>query len=680
MKLFRQQQRGDWKGVFARMAADLEGHPRLESAERYAERGMARLNEGKAAEAAALLTRALELDPKNAVLHNNRAVALDRPETRAEALAGFQEAARLKPDYVDALGNVGNVLRRMGRHTEAETEYRKALKLTPDVPDLLNNLGITLLAQAKHGEAEGCFRRCLRLKPDFAEAHNNLGVLLEQVGKVDEALACYLESVRLKPESVDPHKNLALGWLMRGNFARGCPEYEWRFKSPALKPRNFTQPRWDGRPLEGKSILLWHEQGLGDTIQFVRYAQLVPERGGRVLVECPAALEKLLRRCPAIDCVIPQGAPLPDFAYQIPFLSLPGVFGTTLETVPAAAPYLSAEPERIEEWRRELATIVGHVANVPNQNGHVENVPHPQPIKIGIAWQGSRNYQGDAHRSIALRHFAPLARIPGVRLISLQKGYGTEQLSAIDFDIVDFGAKLDADGAFLDTAAILTQLDLVITSDTAIVHLAGALGVPVWMAVSMAADWRWLRGREDSPWYPQMRLFRQTVWGDWPDVFARIAEALHQEWFGLAAPIMVEIAPGELLDKITILEIKRDRVDDAAKLQNIHVELGGLAAAYGRCVKPSAELARLTAQLKTENEELWEIEDAKRECERRQDFGPRFIELARGVYLRNDERARIKQRINQLLGTRIAEEKSHAARPVPVSAVSFSSPMALAEV
>jgi hypothetical protein len=395
--------------------------------------------------------------------------------------------------------------------------------------------------------------------------------------------------------------------------------------------------------------LLHPEQGLGDTIQFVRYAPLVRQRGGVVLVECPPPLEKLLSRCPGIDRLVLQGTPLPDFAYHLPFLSLPGVFHTTLETVPAAVPYLSAEPRRIEAWGKELADVAG--------------------FKIGIAWQGSPKYQGDAHRSVPLKEFAPLASLSGVRLVSLQMGYGSEQLQQAgkDWNVLDFGERLDADGAFVDTAAVMAHLDVVITSDTAVAHLAGALGVPVWLALCTASDWRWLRGRDDSPWYPTMRLFRQTRWGDWPGVFERMAAELREGGLCRAAPVLAEIAPGELLDKITILEIKRERTTDAGKLQNIRTELGGLLAARARSLKPSAALDRVVGRLKAVNEDLWQIEEDIRLHERRQDFGEAFIALARSVYQRNDERAALTGQINRLWGAWLNEEKSYTWQPEPAA-------------
>jgi tetratricopeptide (TPR) repeat protein len=641
MRLYRQKKMGDWAEVFERMALELESRPPLESAERHGQRGLALLSQNKPAEATIALQRALELDPKNPAIHNNLGVALEQDGKREESVASFREAGRLKPDYADAFHNLGNVLRRLGRLAEAEAEYRKAVKLQPEWAELCNHLGIALLGQAKHAEAEACFRRSLRLKPDLAEAHNNLGVLCEQQGKVDESIAAYQEALRLRPDAADTHKNLALGWLMRGDYARGWPEYEWRWKSPPSSARSFSQPRWDGRALQGQAVLLYAEQGLGDTIQFVRYATLIQQRGGVVLLEAPGVLQRLLARCPGIDRFIPQGAPLPDFAFQCPLLSLPAVFHTTLETVPAAVPYLSAEPARIETWRQELAPVNG--------------------IKIGIAWQGSPKYGGDAHRSIRLQEFEPVATAPNVRLVSLQKGWGAEQLQAVArWEVVNFGERLDADAPFLDTAAVMQHLDLVVTSDTAVAHLAGALGVPLWMAVPQAADWRWLRQGERCAWYPTMRIFRQRRWGDWAEVFARVAQELRAASFGQQRPILAEIAPGELLDKIAILEIKRERTADVKKLQNIRAELGGLLAAKARALKPNPDLDTLALRLKTVNCALWDIEDEIRLHEQQQDFGERFIELARSVYHNNDLRAATKRQINELLGSRIAEVKSYA--------------------
>ena len=269
----------------------------------------------------------------------------------------------------------------------------------------------------------------------------------------------------------------------------------------------FSQPRWTGGDLTGKTILLQAEQGLGDTLQFVRYATLVKQRGARVLVECPRALVRLIASCPGVDAVIASGQPRPPFDLYIPLLSLPGVFGTSLENIPAIVPYLFP---------------VDEPALVPP-----DELDGDASFRIGIAWQGSRTNIADSVRSIPLVEFAPLAELPGTRLYSLQMGDGRDQLRAVrrQWRVVDLGDQL---GDFDQTAVIMRRLDLVVSCDSAPAHLAGAVGVPVWVALAYVADWRWLVDRDDTPWYPNMRLFRQTHPGQWPDVFQRISERLEQ--------------------------------------------------------------------------------------------------------------------------------------------------------
>jgi hypothetical protein len=263
---------------------------------------------------------------------------------------------------------------------------------------------------------------------------------------------------------------------------------------------------WDGSDLHGRTILLWTEQGLGDSIQFVRYAPLVAARGGRVLLHVPESLAALLAACPGVGRVVTEDEPLPDFDCHAPLMSLPLLLGTTLESIPAAVPYLSADPARIERWRRELDGVAG--------------------LKVGVAWQGNPAHKKDRQRSFPLTRFEPIARISGVRLFSLQKGFGAEQLEGgVSFPITELGSRLLD---LTDTAAVLANLDLLICPDTSPAHLAGALGVPVWVALPFACDWRWLADREDSPWYPTLRLYRQERQGDWDPVFERITSDLAQ--------------------------------------------------------------------------------------------------------------------------------------------------------
>jgi hypothetical protein len=432
-----------------------------------------------------------------------------------------------------------------------------------------------------------------------------------------------------------------------GHFEQGWPSYEWRWKCKefgSMPP--LRAPLWDGSPLDGRTILIHAEQGLGDTLQFIRYVPLVQQRGGRVIMMCQPPLMRLLAHCPGIERLIPHGETPPEIDLHVPLLSLPKLLGTTVESVPADGPYLDADSDLVEIWRHRLAAYPG--------------------FKIGIAWQGNPKFRLDRIRSIPLAQFAPLADVPGVHLLSLQKGAGGEQLAAPErrFPVTDLGCQLDeTTGAFMDTAAVMKNLDLVITSDTSIAHLAGALGVPVWVALNDVPDWRWLLNRDDSPWYPPMRLFRQRRTGHWEDVFDRIAEALRERLAPPATPrpVTVEVAPGELIDKITILEIKSERITDAAKRHHVGTELALLVGARDRAMPGSAELARLAGELKAVNEALWRIEDEIRLCERDEDFGPRFIALARSVYRTNDRRAALKRQINELLGSRLIEEKSYTA-------------------
>ncbi len=432
-----------------------------------------------------------------------------------------------------------------------------------------------------------------------------------------------------------------------GDYAQGWAEYEWRWKKRNLTPRPPIMPQWNGSPLAGRRILLITEQGFGDTLQFVRFAPLLKRQGaGAVILECPEKLIKLLSRSPGIDHLVPQGKPLPDYDVYCALMNVPGLTAASVEAILAEVPYIFPDPELVAHWKRELAGIPG--------------------LKVGINWQGNPKYAGDTHRSIPLAIFEPLSRVPGVRLFSLQKYAGLEQLDALggEFPVTDLGRELDENtGTFVDTAAVLKNLDLFITSDTAVAHLAGALGVPVWMPLSKTPDWRWMTHREDNPWYPTMRIFRQNVHMAWGPVFERMASELRAMVPGrVRTPsVTVAIAPGELIDKITILEIKAQRITGPEKLAHVRAELAGLTEARDRSIFDGEGLEVLVAELRSINESLWRIEDDIRGCERVGDFGPRFIELARSVYETNDRRAAVKRQINTRLASEIVEEKSYGA-------------------
>jgi Flp pilus assembly protein TadD len=589
-------------------------------------------------EAETHLRAVLQHQPDRVEALNNLANVLVKRDRNEEALPLCRRALELKTDYPEAHYNLGNALMHLGRFDEAEASFRRAVQLRPGFVEAWNNLGSMYYQkpQGRFDEAEACYRRALELRPKCAEAWANLGLVSVEQGKMNEGLACYDRALRLRPDHAEARMNRALAWLVSGDYERGWAEYEWRWRRKGRELPAHRQPLWDGSSLEGRTILLYPEQGLGDTILFVRYAALVKQRGGTVLFSCPPPLLRLFASCPGIDRLVPEGDPLPAFDVHAPLVNLPRLFGTVLTTVPAPVPYLAADPGLAAYWRGRLAALDG--------------------FKVGIVWQGNPRFPEDRKRSVPLTRFEGIARLPGVRLISLQKGAGSEQVRVLAgrFPVLDWGPELDRDGgAFMDTAAVMAGLDLVIAVDTAVVHLAGALGVPTWVAQCCVPYWTpWLLGREDSPWYPTVRLFRQPRLGDWDDVFARLAEELRARLASPAGPrpVLVEVAPGELLDRISILRIKCERLADEPKRRNCRVELAVLERARAEALPRTSDLAILEAELKAVNEQLWDIEDAIRVCERDRDFGPRFVELARSVYKGNDRRAALKRRINELLG------------------------------
>ncbi len=462
---------------------------------------------GNASEAQRLCREILSVEPRNAKAHYYLGLALRSLGQSDEAVACYRQALAIQGDYADAHFSLGVALQHQGDWAAAADSYRDAIRARPDFFEAYNNLGTLHRLQNQLEQAVECYSRALEFRPDFAEALNNLGNVFKAQGRFTEAWVCYDQAQRMQPENAKAHYNRGLMLLSVGRMAEGWPEYEWRWNCSDFPQRAFTQPRWNGEPLEGRVLLVHAEQGLGDVLQFIRYVPLLARCGGRVVVEIPAALHPLLHES-GIQDLIARGAALPAFDLHAPLLSLPGILGRHLEDIPDRVPYLTARPSLIENWR-------GVVRGTPG-------------LKVGIAWQGSATYGGDRFRSIPLTQFKPLAQA-SVELISLQKGPGSEQLAAIagSFSVRDFGDDLDtAHGPFMDTAAIIGNLDLVVTSDTAVAHLAGALAVPTWVALPLAADWRWMRDRDDTPWYPHMRLFRQSHFDDWPPVFHRMAEEL----------------------------------------------------------------------------------------------------------------------------------------------------------
>jgi tetratricopeptide (TPR) repeat protein len=648
--------------------------------------GVALAEIGRVPEALPQLEEAARLRPSHAPSRHNLGVALAQVGRQADAVERLREAIALQPDYPEAWYNLGNVLKELGRSDESMEALRRAVELRPLYGEALNNLGWALTERGKAAEAVSILRQSVRLRPTAAEGHNNLGLALADLGQFEEAEACYCESLRLDPGYTDAHVNLgnalkergrtdealscyqmalwlkpdlasarynrSFALLQAGRWKEAWPEYEWRWRRGSSPARHTEKPRWDGAVLSGRTILLWCEQGLGDAIQFVRYAALVKEKGGRVVLECPAQLTALLANCSGVDAVVAEGEPLPPFDVQASLLSLPGLFGTTPDTVPGTVPYLAPEPARATLWQPRMNAISG--------------------FRVGIMWQGNRFYRGDRTRSFPLRELAPLAAVPGVRLVGLQKGPGADQIRSAPFAVTEFGDELDPlPGGFRDSAAVMKCLDLVVSCDSAASHLAGALGVKTWLALSTTADWRWLLEREETPWYPAHRIFRQDRFGDWKGVFERMAAELSEQVRRrMDGTVMVAVSPGELLDRASILAIKAERFKDAEKRGRARAELADLVADRTRALACGGpEVERCAAELAKVNERLWEVEDELRRCERDGEFGDRFVVLARSVYRSNDARADLKRRLNRLLGSALQESKEYItyerSRPSP---------------
>jgi tetratricopeptide (TPR) repeat protein len=463
---------------------------------------------GQVDRAVEYVTAAAQLDRFSASIQADLGEICRSVGRMPEAIAACRRALELDPGIAAVHNCLGLAHHAQGNFEEAIACFRRAVELDPNLAAAHANLGTALRAAGALAEAQVAFERATQLAPDNADNYLSLGVALYDQGNLLDAIACYQKVLRLKPDSIKALYNCALARLALGDFANGCREFEARHAFESLIRRRYALPVWDGTDLAGKSVLVHAEQGLGDTLHFIRYVPLLEERGAKVIVDVQEELIPLLTHS-GFKNLRGDGVAPAECEFQIPMLSLPGMLGTTLDTIPAKVPYLLARDELVDAWRATLASRRG--------------------FRVGINWQGSKAYYNDRARSIPLRHFAPLAAIGGVRLISLQKKAGMEQLAEVadSFAVDDLNPELDEQsGAFMDTSAVMKCLDLVITSDTATAHLAGALAVPVWVALPTGADWRWLKNRSDSPWYPTMRLSRQPALGAWEEVFAEMADAL----------------------------------------------------------------------------------------------------------------------------------------------------------
>jgi Flp pilus assembly protein TadD len=518
-------QKSDRKQAAASVESQAEV-PDADLAIRYRDQAIRLSLEGYFAESETYSREALRLRPDDVDILNELGVALWRQNRSAEAEAIYERACQLEPNDFRIMTNLGLALYSLGRLEEAGAALRKALRIRPDTFDAAMNLGIVLSDQGNFDEASTWLFRAHELRRDSADALQNIGMNLGCQGRWREAVAYYDRALIQNPDSPEIHRNLAYALLCCGDYERGWPEHEWRLKCKPSEGHRINRTFWNGDDFRGQSLLLHAEQGFGDTLQFIRYAPLVKRRGGQVMLLCPGRLLRLLARCEGVDLAFDATSYVPDCHVHVPMLSLPTIFNTTLETVPAPIPYLFTDAVLVDHWRSEVLRALD--AEIARSSGESSGNLDAKPFVVGIAWQGNPARRMDNWRSFPLARLAPLAALPRVRLINLQVEHGLNQLDDGDrpFPVIDLLGKRKRD--FVETAALLTQLDLVITPDTAVAHLAGGLGLRVWVGLCSVGDWRYPFGRNDTPWYPSMRLFRQSVLGDWEGVFAQMKTALEE--------------------------------------------------------------------------------------------------------------------------------------------------------
>jgi len=529
-----------YKEAIRLMPENVEAHNNL---------GNALKDQGRFSDAMQEYKNAIQIDPGHIAALNNMANLLKESGNINEAILIYKKAIEHKPDSAETYFNLGSALEEAGRLEEATDHFRKALEINRDFAGAYNDLANVLKKRKQYDESESNYKKAIAVSPDFAKAFSNLGDLYRELGKFDDSLeqcrkaihlqpglptayvnlgntfldrgaydqaaAQYQKAIELAPDLADAHYNKGIVLLMKGEFDTGWKEYEWRFRSKEIsKEIGYSRnevPEWDGSPLNGKTVLIISEQGMGDHIQFVRYIPLVKERGGRVLFKCRRELIRLFENYDGINTLIEESSFTEDNVKAdacVQLLSLPRIFGTTIDTIIGDVPYLKVDRQIQDRWK---------------------SIIDSNTLNVGLVWSGSKSHRNDHNRSCSLAEFAPLADIPGITYYSFQKDGVSENeyKSSMGMQIKDLGREFDD---FYDTAAALLNMDLLISVDTAVAHLAGALGKPVWTLVPFVPDWRWMLDRHDTPWYPTMRLYRQPGIRDWSSMMNQVAADL-KKWF-----------------------------------------------------------------------------------------------------------------------------------------------------
>lgn len=462
--------------------------------------------------------KTIELDPSHEKAYINLGTAYEKTNNQTEAVAAYQKAAQLDPESFDNQHRLGNLFRSLEKLEDAVEPYRKAIELQPHNVHIMMDLANTLHMLNRNEEALELYKNVLEINPNIISALYNFGFTLKKLGHLERAMDVYQQVLARKPDYAHAHFSLSSIYLTLSNFEQGLEEYEWRWQTYNESTKKFNCPVWEGQDLTNQTILMYAEQGLGDTLQFIRYAKILKEQYSniRIIFESQTPLVPLLQQQPYIDQVIARGGKTAPFAhYQIPLMSIPRIVKTRLETIPADIPYLQGNTNLAQSWK--------------------ERLPSDNNLKVGICWQGNARYSTQslrravAAKSVELELFAPLASLKGVTLYSLQRIDGDDQISNCAFKdkLIVFDESFDQEnGRFIDTTAVIENLDLIISVDTSIAHLAGALGKPTWILLPKHTDWRWFLNRTDSPWYPTVQLFRQQNAGQWEPVIKQLVEQL----------------------------------------------------------------------------------------------------------------------------------------------------------
>ena len=628
------------------------------------QQAVALINQGKLQEAEEIYRKLIAEGTKNHITYGNLAAFCGMQGKFDELIELLKKSLEIKPNDPDAHNNLGIALKKQGDLDAAIASFNTALQLKPNYPDAHNNLGIALKNQGDLDAAIASYNTALQLKPNYPDAHNNLGIALQEQGDLDAAIASFNTALQLKPNYAYFQLNLSMAELLAGNYKSGWQRYEYRFQQKKVKGILNANPcceRWNNKAImQDTQLLLVSEQGLGDTLQFMRYATVLRDEGISVSFCAQPKLHSLIKAS-GIDPspLTPQQANDVCEGQWIPLLSVPRHLKVSPKKPIITEPYIKTTDELNAKWAGILTD-------------------EQRPV-IGINWQGNPKVEktGLRGRSLALETFAPITGSSQISFISLQKGFGSEQLETCSFKdrFVSCQDQVNEIWDFLETAAIIANCDLVITSDTSVAHLAGGMGKTTWLLLHKVPDWRWGLEGDTTFWYPSMRLFRQKERGNWNEVMRRVAEALQEHFEGNTgaaqeAPALSEqvikpepiqdifapISLGELIDKITILQIKTQHLQGTA-LENAKKELEALESTLINLQTNIDPI--LIERLKEVNQDLWQIEDDIRDKERQKSFDENFIQLARSVYQKNDRRAAIKKEINTKYGSVFVEEKSY---------------------